>query len=39
VIDFWVVVGSIVILCGVIIVMPKRKKQKLLAADPIKMQI
>jgi len=39
VIDFWVVVGSIVILCGVIIVIPKRKKQKLLAADPIKMQI
>ena len=39
VVDFWVVVGSVVILCGVIIVIPKRKKQKLLAADPIKMQI
>lgn len=28
VIDFWVVVGSLVILCGVIIVMPRRNRSK-----------
>lgn len=35
VIDIWVVIGSLVILSGVIIVMPKRrsKKQKMLAVD------
>ena len=28
VIDFWVIVGSLVILCGVIIVMPRRSRSK-----------
>lgn len=32
VIDFWVVFGSLVILCGVVIVMPRRKSKKLQAA-------
>lgn len=35
IIDFWVIIGSMVILFGVIIVMPRRgsKKQKVLAVD------
>lgn len=28
IIDFWVIIGSLVILCGVIIVMPKRQSKK-----------
>lgn len=37
IVDFWVIIGSMVILCGVIIVLPKRKtkKQKLFVSDPI----
>lgn len=34
IIDIWVVVGSLVILCGMLVVMPRRKKkEKLLAVD------
>ncbi|MBL6665237.1 MAG: hypothetical protein ISQ34_05275, partial [Rickettsiales bacterium] len=32
IIDFWVITGSMIILCGVLLILPKRKRGKELTA-------